>query len=365
MRFDPSGQRLFVGLAILRVPEFTEERALEGPGGAFASTAITPDGKHYLTPSDSGEILRWDLDTPRRSWVTTRLELPYFDATWLTRDRGLLIVTTNGDCHEVLSPNFETRPLPQLGNDVHSCALLGESGEMAIARKSGQITLHAADDYALKGTLALGTNVIVRMDDLGKSGVLAAVCGSSFTNRTLQFWDYRKQVRLWEVQLPPVDRGFTVSQREGTLYQIFTDHLIGCDPVHRRTFRRDLDHQNAVRVSFSPDGRWAFSDGRGYNGLLDATTLKTLDRPRDMSTTHGSAFFEAEPRLLLTGCRVFDLNSRRLLLNLGKDAGFTYSPSISPGGGIIAEGLNSRPHLMIWRAPSWEEIRRVETATTP
>ena len=232
---------------------------------------------------------------------------------------------------------------------------------MAIARKSGKITLHRLSDYAPEGTLDSGSGSVIRLEALEKHGLLVAWCGRSYSNRVLQFWDPRKRERVWEVQLPPLDRSFSVSAHEGVVYEVFSDHLIGYDPSLRRSFRRDLDHQNAGRISFSPDGRWAFCDGRDNNRLLDAATLKTVAQPREAGGTHGSSFGNGEPRLWLSGGRVMGLDSHRLLLNLGKTAGFLQVPKISPGGGIVMERLNSGPYLL-WRAPSWEEIRRQETA---
>jgi tRNA A-37 threonylcarbamoyl transferase component Bud32 len=363
LQFDPQGSRLFVGLGILRVPEFTFERILEAEESGFSASAFAQDGRSYITAKDSGEILRWDLEAPARPRSALKLELPVHRGTWLPGDQGALLVATNGDCHEALAPHFQSRLLPQLGNDAVGCLLVSPVGPMAIARKSGNITLHRLSDYSTAGTLLPGTNnAVTRMEALERRGLLAAWCGSSFTNRTLQFWDHRKQERVWEVPLPPVDRSFAVSAHEGVVYEVFSDHLIGYDPIRRRSFRRDLDHQNAGRMSFSPNGRWAFCDGRNNNRLLDATSLKTVARPWDIGPIHGSDFWANEPRLLLSGCQVMDLESHRLLLNLGEAEGFTQFPKISPGGGLVVEKFNHGPSYMLWRAPSWEEIRREEAA---
>ena len=361
VQFDPHGQRLFAGLGVLRVPEFTFEHVLEGQDDGFAASAVTADGRGYLTPSTAGEILRWDLQAPAQTRSPLRLEPPIDEVAWLPADRGLLTVSTNGSCHEALAPDFSIRPLPQLGNDAAACLLVSPEGPMAIARKSGKITLHRLSDYAPEGTLDSGSGSVIRLEALEKHGLLVAWCGRSYSNRVLQFWDPRKRERVWEVQLPPLDRSFSVSAHEGVVYEVFSDHLIGYDPSLRRSFRRDLDHQNAGRISFSPDGRWAFCDGRDNNRLLDAATLKTVAQPREAGGTHGSSFGNGEPRLWLSGGRVMGLDSHRLLLNLGKTAGFLQVPKISPGGGSVMERLNSGPYLL-WRAPSWEEIRRQETA---
>ncbi len=362
VRFDPQGQRLFAGLTILRVPEFAFERAPEGEENEFRAAGFARAGRDYLTSKNSGEILRWDLEAPSRPRSALKLELPVHRAAWLPGDRGMLVVTTNGDCQEVLAPHFRFHPLPQLGDDADGCALISAAGPMAIARKSGDITLHRLSDYAPEGTLVSGTNSVTRMETLEKQGLLVAWRGHSFTNRTVQFWDCRKRERVWEVPLPPVDRSFAVSAHEGVVYEVFSDHLVGYDPIRRRSFRRDLDHRNAGRLSFSPDGRWAFCDGRDNNRLLDAVSLRTVARPSGIGAIHGSDFWGNEPRLVLSGCRVVDLESHRLLLNLTEGAGFTQFPKVSPGGGLVVEKLNSRPTFMLWRAPSWEEIRREEAA---
>jgi len=362
LQFDPQGQRLFASLGILRVPEFTFERSLEGNESDFTAAAFTRDGRSYLTSKNSGEILRWDLDAPPRPLSALKPDLPIHRWTWLPGDQGLLVVTTNGDCQELLAPRFQPRPLPQLGADAEGCLLVSPTGPMVIARKSGQITLHRLPEYAPAGTIFHGTNSVTRMDALENQGLLVAWCGSSFTNRSLQFWDHRKQERVWEIQLPPVDRSFAVSTHEGVVYEVFSDHLIGYDPIRRRSVRRDLDFRNAGRLSFSPDGRWAFCDGRGNNRLLDAATLRTVAEPKDAGPPHGSDFWADEPRLLFSKCTVLDLESGRLLLSLGQETGFTQFPRISPRGGIVVEKLNSRPTLTLWWAPTWEEIRREEAS---
>lgn len=360
VQFDPRGHRLFVGLGVLRVPEFTFEQVLEGQDEGFAASAVTADGRSYLTPSTAGEILRWDLQASAQPRSALKLDLPIQQMAWLPADRGLLLVSTNGSCHAALVPDFAIRPLLQLGNDAEGCLLTSPQGPMAIARNSGKITLHRLSDYALEGTLDHGAGTVTRMEALEKHGLLVAWCGNSFSNRVLQFWDPRKRERVWEVPLPPLDRSFAVSAHEGVVYEVFSDHLIGYDPILRRNFRRDLDHQNAGRVSFSPDGRWAFCDGRENSRLLDAASLKTVAQPQEAGGSHGSAFWSDEHRLWLSGGRIMDLDSRRLLLSLGKTAGFLQSPMVSPSGGIVVERLNSGPYLL-WRAPSWEEIRQQET----
>lgn len=361
VRFDPTGRRLLVGLDVLKVPEFTLERRLEGEMAVFFAAACALDGRTYVTPAGGGQLLKWDLESPSRLRSGKQLGLPVQGITWLPGERGAFIVATNGTCHEAVVPDFATHPLPLLGNDARRCSLLERAGRVAVAREGGRITLHQLSDYATKGTLVTGTNPIVRLGSLDKLGLLFAVCGESATNRSLQFWDPGDGEKIWEVLLAPADRSLAVSTHEGLIHQVFSDHLIAYDPSRKRVFRRDLDHSGAGRLSFSPDGRWAFSSDRGYMGLLDAVTLRTVDKLGSIEgATHGSAFWPQEHRLLLSGGRVVDLDSRQLLLNVGAGFGFIHHPVISRDGELIAEFVNASPWLVLWRAPSWEEIRQAE-----
>lgn len=365
VRFDPTGRRLLVGLDVLKVPEFTLERRLEGHDALFDAAVVTPDGRTYLSAGEDGLLLSWDLDSPSRLRSGKVLDLPVRYLTWLPADRGVFLVATNGTCHEALGPDFATRLLPQLGNDARTCAFLERAGQIAVGREDGRITLHRPPDYVTEQTLPAGTNAVVGLGSMEAHGLLTAVCGASFTNRMLQVWKPGEGRKTWEVTLLPVDRSLAVSPHDGLVHQVFSDHLIAYDALRRRVFRRELDHSGAGRMSFSPDGSWAFSSDRGYMGLLDAATLRTVDDLRSIKgPTHGTSFWPDEPRLFLSGGRVVDLDSRRLLLDMGKSFGFVRNPGISPRGGIVAEFFAERPQTILWRAPAWEEIRQAEEQAT-
>jgi WD40 repeat protein len=118
-----------------------------------------------------------------------------------------------------------------------------------------------------------------------------------------------------------------------------------------------------IGVAFSSDSlRAASADYYGTVALWDASTLgfDTAFRGHLLGA-HGAAFSPNSRRLATTGTsrdavRIWDLSTRRELLELsGKrtELGFV---TFSPDGNWLAARDRQENMLYLWRAPSWEEI---------
>ncbi len=359
VRWSADSQRLWVDAQCWRVPEFTFERAFGGELQWAAASAVLPDGSGLIS-SFGSRLFRWNLlepPLPRRGKV---LDLDSWWAAALADDKGVIFTRTNGLVYEALIPALECRPLPSLGTNAHSVAVLTDPGRIAIGREDGRITLHEPTRYTQVAELDTGRGLVHRLQWWPRHRILAAFCGTNTSRPWLQFWDAQTGVRLWEVQPESAGRSFSSADHEGVIYQVFDDHLIGFDPASRRQIRRDLDHSNAGWIQFSPDGRWMFSSLRGEKRVVDTRTWKSTDLIPREGSVHGGSFWPDEPRLLLAPIRVVDLETGADLLKLEADFGFGANPYVSPGGNLIGLIADTHNRLSIWRAPTWEEIRRAE-----
>ena len=82
---------------------------------------------------------------------------------------------------------------------------------------------------------------------------------------------------------------------------------------------------------------------------------------RSRRAPHGGAFWPSGDRLGFNGLRVVDPVTGRALLELAPDFAFPSAMLISDNGDLVL-AAGGESHFYLWRAPSWEEIRRAEAA---
>ena len=123
----------------------------------------------------------------------------------------------------------------------------------------------------------------------------------------------------------------------------------------------------AIGVAFSSDGlQVASTYYYGTVALLDASAFTLVDSFRaHLLGAHGAAFSPDSRRLVTTGTsldavRLWDLSTRRELLELsGKNTVLEFV-TFSPDGNWLAACDSRENMLYLWHAPSREEIEAEE-----
>jgi WD40 repeat protein len=359
--FSPDGRRLVTGLSVWRVPEFTLEREFDGMDANRNAVLLLADGDTLLTEDGRGGVLRWRLSSP----PTNRRGFPLGDGLvcvpFLPHSAGALLSRTNGQVDRAVAPDFKPIPVPALGTNAVGLAWITDPAQLAVARKDGSITLHAADSFLETGRLSAATNEPTGcLEWLPKARVLVVAT----VDDRLEAWDLPSRQRVWQASVLP-GRELSQPTADGMIWQLHVDGwLVGYDFVRRQVIRQPLDHDGMHRLAVSPDGQWLLTTSpEGAMHLVDTRTWKTVSRFEnlDLPAPHGGALWPNEDRIGFAGLDVVDRVTGRRLLTLEPNFAFHSATFISPDGSLVLAGSNQRQGYL-WRAPSWEEIRRMEAA---
>ncbi|MBX3734709.1 MAG: protein kinase [Verrucomicrobiae bacterium] len=368
LAFDPQGQRLFTGFDIWEVPTFAKVRTLTGDGSGVSTLCLSGDGQTLLT-AGSGFVTEWDLNARPRQRQGKVLELPSVHGTFLPDGRGLLFISTNHRAYEALAPHYDCRLLGELGTNCRSAAVLGGLNLLAVGRMDGQVTLHATSNDQPLDSLPIAGRPVTGFWWLRKHGLLAVYRQKEGWGKgdAIEVWDPKAKRLTWTTETEPGAWRWAYSDQDGISYDIFADgRLIGLDLIRHRRVERKLGQETYTGASFSADGRHLLVTYWGGQQLLEAQSLRPIQTFGTlMGTSHGSAIWPDGSRLLLSNCRIVDPVSGRLLLDLESPFGLGHLPAVSPDGSqvLLVSDFAHAPRISVWRAPSWEEIRREEAET--
>jgi WD40 repeat protein len=197
-------------------------------------------------------------------------------------------------------------------------------------------------------------------------------CGSSISNRNFLFKTW--SVGGWhEVSLPgydfkevlepafaPDEGTVAIGYRDGTA--VWWDLKTG-----QRLETFDCESPGAVNVAFSPDGRFFAMVGKNGRVILwDRGTRQTKSlSPGIRNAAYDLAFSPDGSRLVGSGTalqspvQLWDVETGRDLATLPGEPGRYVHLGFSPdGSALFAASLEGT--VLLWRAPSWEEIEAAE-----
>jgi WD40 repeat protein len=160
------------------------------------------------------------------------------------------------------------------------------------------------------------------------------------------------------ISFSPDERWLATLDRDGSarLRQLATGRETRLAPLVKQ----------ANACAFSHDGRWlAVSSVLGICQLWDTSAARTpATLGGFLQGTHSVAFSPDGRRLAIgsngnEAIKLWDVESLQVLLTLHGKGSMFASTGFSPDGNLLASS-NSRGILHIWRAPSFEEIARLE-----
>lgn len=356
--FDAAGERLLAGATCWAVPSFTLIRPLEGEPGLFHTASLLADGTTYVAPTYSGNLIAWNLAVPPPARTLHTFGMPGLWADFLPHSRGVVFLGTNGMVYEGLAPHYELHPLPELGNGVQSVTVLG-AGSLALGHTTGRVTLHDPVGYGLQGQFVTGRDGVSAMEWFGRQGVLCLRTGTNW----IQAWNPAQRQLLWEFEVPKWGRRVVKAEAAGVLWLAYTDgSLMGLDVLRGTVQHRRIDQNSLGSLSFSPDGATCLVTSKdGAKWLLDAQSFNTLRTLHQLeTTTHHSTFWPDGSRWMFSSFQLVDPPTGRRLLDLSHELGFGFRVVVDPEGNQVLAHHEGKSGTLfsIWRAPTWEEIRR-------
>jgi WD40 repeat protein len=130
-------------------------------------------------------------------------------------------------------------------------------------------------------------------------------------------------------------------------------------------------HRRGVSgVAFTPDGHILATGGQeGTAKLWDLDTHRELVTLKGhLKSVHGLDISPDASRLATAGSggdavKLWDMHTYQELITLAGEGSLMTALAFSPDGNKIVGlnvGKNNDLHLQIWRAPSWEEIKKAE-----
>lgn len=360
LSFSPDGRRLVTGLSVWRVPEFTLEREFDGMDPNFKAALLLADGDTLLTEDGRGGVLRWHLSSPSPNRGGYSLGADVWSLLFLPQAEGVLLARTNGLVDRIVAPDFKPVPVPALGTGVATLTWIPDLGQFAVVRKSGVISLHAADTFEEKVRFAATTNVPTSYCCwIPRAGALVLLTADEH----LEAWDVRSHQQVWQTSVL-ARRQLSAPTPDGVIWQVHVDGwLAGYDFVNRRVIRQPLDHDGMHRLALSADGHsLLLTSPLGAKRVVDTRTGQTQDRFEnlDLPAPHGGAYWPNEDRIAFSGLHVVDRVTGRMLLTLEPDFAFPTVTYISDRGSLVLVAGGSRSDAYLWQAPSWEEIRQAE-----
>jgi WD40 repeat protein len=127
-----------------------------------------------------------------------------------------------------------------------------------------------------------------------------------------------------------------------------------------------LDGSRICDGAFVPDNSlFATSSHVGYVKLWETDSLTEVGQLKDFLLSASAVAFSPDGTRLVTGSggfeavKLWDVRSRRELLNLEGQGNLFYPIQFSNSGDLLGTGPYRGP-VHIWRAPSWEEIEAAE-----
>jgi WD40 repeat protein len=346
-------------------------RTLTGHTTEVLRIALLPDNKTLLSGDRYGTVLVWSLDASERASSRTIDNIASFG--FLREDRGVLTLDRNGQVHRYQGENFDERhELFEVG-DGFNCywtCMSPETGLLAV-NSNGKLTVW---------NLMNGTSIYSFGDDPETEPITFLENGRKLltVNRERDIhviWDLsakeptKSQSWFGASELDWCCRPIFIPDKNSILTTSSFDHAHRLkDVVTQHESHPDVEMYPTSDIALSPDGMSAATSS--FEGLVQLwDTTKHIE---EIATLGGfqlgamSVTFSPNGRRLAVGgtgetqaVKIVDVQSRQELITLpGKDP-IHYRVAFSPDGNTIGS-LSHAGILHLWRAPSWEEIDRIE-----
>ena len=348
-----------------RATELHPYATLRGHRLEVWSLALGPDNTTLVSGSKDGAVNVWDTAAKRREQSHMTLPVPVQAWSFLTNGQAIHALDKQGRVARWQGNDFQqSQPLLELGTNAFAACFSADGRLLATVSSEGATQVWDVQQGRLlpevtpKAGWELPVAFLVRSNHL----VTQQVRGGS-----LREWDVTsgREIRSWRLTAPGFPWKSVFSPDEQWL--VHSDGE-GTGRLRHLATGRDaqLELKQVSGTAFSPDGKLlAAVGGLGIGHLYDtATARKTATLQGFLQGAHSVSFSPDGQRLAIgsngnEAVKLWDVESLQELITLKGQGSMFNSVAFSPDGSVLASG-NSQGILHIWRAPSFEEITRLE-----
>ncbi|MBI4323828.1 MAG: protein kinase [Chloroflexi bacterium] len=347
-----------------RVPELRPYATLRGHRLEVWSLALCPDNTTLVSGCKDGSVCVWDTATLRRDQAHVTLPVPVRTWSFLPDGQAILALDEQGRVARWQGVDFQhSQPLLELGTNAFAACLSGDGRFLATVSTEGTTQVWDVQQGDLLREIA-GEEWELPMAFLARSNHLVT---QQVRGGSLRQWDVTsgREIRSWRLTAPGFPWKSVFSHDEQWL--VHSDSERTGQLRHLATGRdTQLDLKQVSGAAFSPDGRsLAAVSVLGVGQIHDtATGRKTATLQGFLQGAHSVTFSPDGQRLAIgsngnEAIKLWDVESLQELLTLKGTGSMFNSVTFSPDGNVLTSG-NSQGILHIWRAPSFEDIARVE-----
>lgn len=348
-----------------RTTELRPYATLRGHRLEVWSLALGPDNTTLVSGSKDGAVLVWDTAAKRREQSNVTLPVTVLAWSFLADSRAILTLDKLGRVARWQGNDFQqSQPLLELGTNTFAACLSADGRLLAAASPGGTTQVWDVQQGSLLPELTpkAGGDLPVKFLDRSshlltqrrKDGVFREWDVTS--GREIRSWQISGAGPGWKTAFSPDDQWFLALDGEGS------------GQLRHLVTKRDtpLDLKQVSGTAFSPDGRLlAAVSILGIGHLYDtATGRMTATLQGFLQGAHSVSFSPDGQRLAIgsngnEAIKLWDVENLQELLTLKGQGSMFNSVTFSSDGNVLASS-NSRGILHIWRAPSFEEIARVD-----
>jgi WD40 repeat protein len=389
LAFSPDGRTLATAesdprLGLWEVNTLTEIRRFQGNTHSVWAVAFSPDGKDLVSGAQDGSVRYWDPAVEAVAPSPAVLPIPVWCPGFaFAPDSKQFIALDNRDgsaSRWSISPLRLIEPLPFLATNNSAVKWSPDGRTLAVGDRSGTLRIW---DYA---TRLIITNFLNEGTDIATlkftGGGRTLFCGtmSSSGHRAARFWD----TRTWcEVRLPPDwpvnNVSWAAASSDNAILAALDANgtVAWWDKASGHTMKRFQHYfaSNGGYLAFSPVAPLLAGSAKdGQTTVWDIRTGRIVTTIRaNFRAVHGVAFSPDGQRLLSGGedpsdvIRLLDLGSRRHVATLAGPRDqvdqFWFLEMSADLNTLVAVGIVKT--ALLWRAPSWEEIKEAEKREMP
>jgi WD40 repeat protein len=351
-----------------RVAELHPSATLRGHGLEVWSLALCADNTTLVSGSKDGAVLVWDTATLQRERNHVTLPAPVRAFVLPPGDPAVIAMDERGRVARWQGVDFQqSQPLLELETNSLGACFAADGRFMATASPGSTTKV-----WDLQQGLLLLCEIGSRAEPewpvafFGRSSHLLTQQGRSGNFRE---WDVPtgREIRSGRFSTPGVMGKRVVSPDERWMVALDSEGAGRLrDLATGQETQFALDLKQVSGAAFSPDGKLlAVVSVLGVGQVWDtATARKTATLHGFLQGTHSVAFSPDSERLAIgsngnEAVKLWDVASLQEVLTLSGQGSMFNSATFSPDGNILA-ARNSQGVLHLWRAPSFDEIARLE-----
>jgi len=342
---------------------------LKGHDSFVSSIVFLPDGKRLASGSGDQTIRIWDVTTGECQDVLRGHTLEVYRLALLPNSN--LLVSGSKDGEVCLWDTSVTHPR-QLRHTIAAKAVefcfTADSQSVRAVDRQGNVSEWTGEDFEQKSHLLKMPPLIGYWSSCFSSDgrLLAAATESGF----IEIWDL--QSRTFKCQLPPppgseplyfLGGGNRLLTWSGPEHSLDEWDLVTKRKLH--SWRQPIGHYWEHPTAISPDERQFIAVGEGGDnvcGSLEDGSQRNLDL--NTLETMGLAYSPDGRHLVLGSAlgfaRVFDTDSWRERAKLQGFLVAVKGVAFSPDGRRLATGSDDKQALRLWDTESWQDVLTLE-----